>query len=205
MGPSNNLVTASTTVGLDLKSLLVVFSLALLSSVVLASGLTSWLNNVFLSRREDKERRRKAIGLLQRARSSATMYAQKAENAKYSSGTRVSGSFKVLRQLMLSPDFTTATAELNLDDAYRALEKLHAASWDLDDWSLRRERLAEQPNSWTLLENEELNPNVDPGLFAEREAAEKRLERAIRSGTEASGQFIASIASQQEKLRRGKL
>jgi hypothetical protein len=62
--------------------------------------------------------------MLQRARSSAAMFLEAVRATEYDSGIRIDTRLVALREMMLSLEFTTATADLDLDAAYRALEAI---------------------------------------------------------------------------------
>ena len=95
-------------------------------AALLASLVTSLLQSWLQSKRDVDQRRRTATGMLQRAQSAATMLLQALESVQDNIETDTATALESLTGIMLSAEFTTATADLDLDDTYRELERMHS-------------------------------------------------------------------------------
>jgi len=181
---------------IDWPALLATIVVALFSSAVL----TSILNNLFLSLREERDRRREARGMLQRARSAANMLLEGTNVAAYDSAARVRRTFVSVKNLMLSQEFTTATADLDIDDAYRALEKLQTTTTQLDTISQELGSAAADPRAWMMV-GDEPNPDIDEQAYNRLESAQKVRDNLAKAVTRDVERLLASIKSQQQELR----
>lgn len=176
--------------------------IALLSSAVLASALTSLLNNFFLSRREAKDRKREASGLLQRTRSTASMLSQAIRVMEHDWSVRIDRRLHELRGMMLSREFTIATSDLRLDEAYRALEILEIEARKLTNNTIALGMLRDDPNTWITNEQGDTNTNFNPDFSHEFESRKGRQSTLIATVAVQSDRIVKTIAAEQEWLRR---
>ena len=146
-----------------------------LSSAVVAALLVSLLNHASLWIREEEKRRREVVGMLQRARSAATMLLQALDVVSYDPNLSIGKRVHALTEMMLSPEFTTATAGLNLEQAYRALERLDANVRPLAENSAQLRAYANDSRTIQIVDPEsgEENPDYDPELDSRRHSYER--------------------------------
>ncbi len=183
---------------MDWRGLLGAIVIALLSSAVL----TSILNNIFLSRREEQDRRREARGMLQRARSSAAMFLEAVKAKEYDSDVRIDARLSTLRDMMLSLEFTTATADLALDEAYRALEALQIEARSLVLNSKELHRLSEDGSLWPMLPDGDDNPDYDPEVHERYNTHREHQTLVVGVVSKQAEKVVNTIAEQQDRLRR---
>ena len=183
---------------MDWRGLLGAIVIALLSSAVL----TSMLNNMFLLRREEQDRRREARGMLQRARSSAAMFLEAVKAKEYDSDVRIDARLSTLRDMMLSLEFTTATADLELDEAYRALETLQIEARSLVLNSKELHRLSEDGSVWPMLPDGDTNPEYDPEVRERYDTHREHQTLLVSVVSNQAEKVVNTIAEQQERLRR---
>jgi hypothetical protein len=183
---------------MDWKTLLGTIVIALLSSAVL----TSILNNMFLLRREERGRKREARGMLQRARSSAAMFLEVVKAKEYDSDITINSRLSTLRDMMLSLEFTTATADLDLDEAYRALETLQIEARGLVLNSNELKRLSQDDGAWPALPDGDENPEFDPEIAERRETHREHQTLLVNAVSKQAERVVSTIASQQKRLRR---
>ena len=172
-----------------------------LGSAVLASVLTSFLNNAFLSRREHDQRTRQAIGMLQRARSAVTMLLQAAHDIEHYPDTDFGARLASVREIMLSTEFATTTADLDLEAAYQSLEQIHAHTRTLEENSERLAQYVGDIRTFGPVDSDGVeNPDYDPEVAMTRYQYEKWQENYVKRVSEPAQALKHHLESTQRKL-----
>jgi hypothetical protein len=138
--------------------------------------------------------------MLQRARSAATMLLESAKEAEYSLQVDVQRSFATVRDIMLSTEFVIATADLNLDEAYRSLETMQNALRTFEKSSEAYGALLANPNTLPMIDDEE-NEDFDPELAGELQTWEKWHGRTVKVVLNHAEKIAHCLESQQQALR----